>query len=99
MVPARSGVLSAPKSRRLGGGPLAVPPQAAWLEHRGVEDAGEAELAASLEAMREHFPGFVSEARTLGWNTDEVIIRTPAVYIKYRERGAAGEAAGAAPGK
>lgn len=50
--------------------------QAAWLELQGVDDAGPADLSASLDALREQGGTFEKDLNRAGWNTDQVTIRT-----------------------
>ncbi|CAL8465185.1 g4720 [Coccomyxa elongata] len=50
--------------------------QAAWLEQQGVEDAGPADLSASLDALRKQGPAFEKDLSRAGWNTDQITILT-----------------------
>ncbi len=50
--------------------------QAAWLEQQGVEDAGPADLSASLDALKKQGPAFEKDLSRAGWNIEQVTIRT-----------------------
>eukprot|EP00951_Prasinocladus_malaysianus_P004994 scaffold35495_cov50-Prasinocladus_malaysianus.AAC.2 len=48
--------------------------QAAYLQHKGITDAGEAELKESLDAANRGFPEFTTKALDKGWNLNDIII-------------------------
>ena len=50
--------------------------QAAWLDHRGVVDATQRELQASIDAVKEQGPTFIHDLQKGGWQVQSVTIRT-----------------------
>ena len=60
--------------------------QAAWLDHRGVVNATQRELQASVDAVREQGPAFIHELQKGGWRVGSVTIRTGQVRFKRHNR-------------
>jgi len=60
--------------------------QAAWLDHRGIVNATQSDLQASLDAARKQGPAFMVDVRTGGWQVEKVTIRTGQVLYKRQRR-------------
>ena len=56
--------------------------QAAWLDHRGVVDATQRELQASIDAVKQQGAAFIHDLRRGGWQVGNVTIRTGQVRFK-----------------
>ena len=50
--------------------------QAAWLDHRGVVNATQRDLQASIDAVSNEGAAFIQDLREAGWQVEMVTIRT-----------------------
>ena len=56
--------------------------QAAWLDHRGVVDATQRDLQASIDAVKKQGAAFIHDLGRGGWQVGNVTIRTGQVRFK-----------------
>lgn len=56
------------------------------MDHRGIVNATQSDLQASLDAARKQGPAFMVDVRTGGWQVEKVTIRTGQVLYKRQRR-------------
>jgi len=72
--------------------------QAAWLHHHHHQQQPHTHAdhpppssstlaeAASVHALRQHFPSFVQEAKSLGYKVDQVSVQTGGVRVRVGQQ-------------
>ena len=56
------------------------------MDHRGIVNATQSDLQASLDAARKQGPAFMADVRSGGWHVEKVTIRTGQVLFKRQRR-------------